>query len=177
VKFAAKPWSWSSEDEHVPDEARVPRVGQHVAHLELVLGVGAAEQVLHEQLVARGEVRLHVGEQRVEVRLVERLVDLPPVHVGLARRLAHDELVVRRAPGVRGRDGDEGAHVGERALAATDGVLHELRGDEVPVHLARGRDAEGGEGARRVGGAGRRRLRRGHRGGGGGHRLVWVGGL
>jgi hypothetical protein len=135
-------------DEHVAHEVGVPRVGQHVAHAQPVRRVGAAVQVLHEQLGQRAEVRPHVGEQGVEVRLGHRLVDPAPVHVRLARRLAHDELVVGRAARVRRGHAHERPHVGQDALAAAHGGLHERRGDVVPVHLAGGRDAERGERAR-----------------------------
>jgi hypothetical protein len=144
VKFAANPASSLvvGADEHVAHERRVPRVGQHVAHAQPARRVGAAVQVLDEQLGERAQVRPHVGQQRVEVRLAHRLVDLPPVDVGLARRLAHHELVVGRAAGVRRRHRHERPHVGERPLAAPHGGLHELGRRVVPVDLAGRGDAE-----------------------------------
>ena len=55
-------------DEHVAHERHLPRVRRDVAHREAVLRIGAAVEILDEQLVAAVEVRLHVGEQRLELR-------------------------------------------------------------------------------------------------------------
>ena len=123
-------------NEHVAHERHVPRIGQDVADAQAVRRVGAAVEVLHEEVGKRVQVRLHVAEERREVLGREGLVDLAPVHVTLGARLPDDELVVGRAAGVRRRDGDERTHVGEAALAAADRRLDELGGDEVPVHRA-----------------------------------------
>ena len=73
-----------------------------------MVGVGAADQVLHEQVLARrmGE---EVGEQRVELRRRHRLVVVPPdVRLGVC--VADDELVLGRAAGVLAGIGDAARH-------------------------------------------------------------------
>ena len=140
-------------DEHVPHERGVPRVGRHIAGAQAVLRVGAAVQVLHEQVVQSVQVGRHVREQRVEVCFADGLVHVPPVHVRFARRLADDELVLGRAPRERLGDADERAHVGEAALAARHGRLDQLRGMVVPVQRSGRREslrAERGCGVRGV---------------------------
>ena len=125
---------------HVPHERHVPRVGRHVPHAEPVLLVGAAVEILHEEVVAPVEVLLHIRAQQVKVCWRDGLVHLAPVHVGLGGGLLDHELVVWRAARVRLRDGDERAHVGQLALAALDGMLHERGREVIPVHLAGGRE-------------------------------------
>ncbi len=78
----------------------------------------------------------HLREEEVELVLGKGAIDLPPPDVLLGARLAHDELVVRRAPGVRGRDGDERPHVGDPPLLPAGRRLDELRRHQVPVHGA-----------------------------------------
>ncbi len=159
VKLGAKSSSRVERgaDEHVADERHVPRVGRHVAHREAERRVGAAVEILDEQLVAAVEVGADVAEQGVEVLGGEGLVDLAPIDVPLGGRLADDELVPGRAAGVRGGDGDERAHVGELSFAALDGALDELRRHEVPVH-----GAARGQAQRLERGAGGRRRACGH---------------
>ena len=62
-------------------------LGTHVAHRESVLGIGAAVEILDEQVVAGVQVGAHVGEQRLEVFGGDRLVHLAPVDVALRRVL------------------------------------------------------------------------------------------
>ena len=124
-------------DEHVPHERHVPRARTDVAHREAVLGIGAAVEILDEQLVLHIQILAHVLEERVELRLGERLIDLAPVDVLLGRGVLHHELVVGRAAGVRRGDGDERAHVGELALVTANRGLDQHGRDEIPVDLAR----------------------------------------
>ena len=126
-------------NEHVPHERHLPRVRRDVADGEAVLGIGAAVEVLHEQLVAPIQVFDDVRAQRLELLLGERLVDLAPVDVRFGRRFFDEEFVVRRAAGMRRRHGAEGAHVGELSFATSDRVLDERRRNQVPVHGARRR--------------------------------------
>ena len=146
-------------DEHVAHEGRMPRIGRHIAHRQPMRLVGTREQILHEQVLGAIEIRLHIGQERVEVRGLHRLIDLAPVHIRGRRRFPHDELVVRRAARVRRRHGDEGPHVGERAFAAAHGRFDELGRDEVPVHGPARRKPlrrEGGRALARNGGDRRR---------------------
>ena len=92
----------------------------------------------------------------------DRMVDVAPPDLPGRRRLADDELVLRRAAGVLAGPDDERALRGDHALAGADGVLVQLGGGEVrPDDAADGRGAIGP--ARVVG--------RGGTGGGLGHRL------
>ena len=65
-----------------------------------------------------------------------------PVHVLLARRLAHDELVVRRAAGVLPGLADQRSLGGELALAAAQRLLVERGRAQVPVDASRPNDAQ-----------------------------------
>ena len=121
-------------DEHVAHEVRMPRVGRDIPARETVCRIGAAIEILDEELIESVEVAAHVGEQCVEMRLAQWLVHLAPVHIGLGAPLLHDELVVGRAARVRRRHRDEGAHVGELPLVPLDRGLHELGSFEVPAH-------------------------------------------
>jgi hypothetical protein len=68
----------------------VPRARRHVADGKPKSRVGAAVEVLDEQLLAPVEVRADVGEERVEPVLGEWLVYLPPVDVLIGCALADD---------------------------------------------------------------------------------------
>ena len=132
-------------NEHVADERRVPRVGQDVADAQAVGRVGAAEEVLHEELREPVQVHLHVGEEQGEVRRGHRLVDRAPVHVAFRVRLPDDELVVGRAARMRRGDGHERPQVGQPALTAADCRLDEFGRDVIPVHRPGGREILVGE--------------------------------
>ena len=118
-------------DEHVAHEERVPRVRRDEPHRNPVGRVGAAEEVLDEDLVGI-EVAPHVLVQPLEGRRLQPRVLLPPDPVGAAR-LLDDELVLGRATGVGGGDGAEGAAIGQHALAPGDGVLDQRGGSEIGV--------------------------------------------
>jgi hypothetical protein len=123
-------------DEHVPHERHVPRTWRQVAHRQPVPRVGAAIEVLHEELVALVEICTDVGKECFELLLGQRLVHLPPIDVLLRPGFFDDKLVVRRSTGVRRGDGDEGAHRGQVTFAAPDRRLDQHRSGEIPVHLA-----------------------------------------
>ena len=85
----------------------------------------------------------------VVVLLGDRLVDRPPPDLRPARRLADDELVLRRAPGVLAGANDERAVRRDDPLAVADGVLVQLGGREVAVgRLERRRRGEAGSSPR-----------------------------
>ena len=110
-------------DEHVPDEQRVPRVRRDEPDRQPVGRIGAAEEVLHEQL-ARVEVGADVLVQPVERLGIEPGVLLPPDPVGRAGS-SIDELVLGGAAGVGRGDGGERAVVGQLAFAAAERVFDE----------------------------------------------------
>src|SRR5690606_9281661 len=89
--------------------------------------VGADVEVLGVERPI-GDVRQQARAEPVVVLLADRLVDLAPPDLGLARGLADDELVLRRAAGVLPGPHHERAVGREDALAVPDGVLVELRG-------------------------------------------------
>ena len=91
------------------------------------------------------QVRHHVAVQRVELRLVDRPVHAAPVHVLFARRLADDELVVRRAAGVLAGAGDQRAFGGQLRLAAAKRLLVQGGRAQVPVDASRPNDPKGFE--------------------------------
>ena len=82
-----------------------------------------------------------VGEERVEVLDGHRIVVVPP-DLGLGVRVAHDELVLGAASGMRARVGDEGPMRGDTRFIALQRVLVELRRAEIPVDPGKIAEAE-----------------------------------
>src|SRR5262245_3743216 len=78
-------------------------------------------------------MRDYVGSERIVVRGLERLVDLPPPDVPGARGLLDDELVVGRASRVRPRAADQRTVHGHDAFGAADGMLVEDRSRKVEM--------------------------------------------
>ena len=87
-----------------------------------VLRMSADEQVLAVQ-AALGEVGRQSRPQPVVVLLADGVVDVAPPDVRLARRLTDDELVLRRAPGMRAGAHDERALRRDQPLTLPDGCL------------------------------------------------------
>ncbi len=85
-------------------------------------------------------VLLEVGDdllpEAFEVLLGDRVVDVPPPDPAGRLRLAHDELVLRRAPGVAARVDDHRPALGEHGLVPGESVRVQHRGRRVPVHAA-----------------------------------------
>ena len=94
--------------------------------------VGAGIDVLHEDVAA-----LHVVDEllveALEAGLVDGDVHVAPPDVAFGRRLADDELVLRRAPGVLSGPHDERAVRGDDSLAVAHRVLVQLGGGQVAV--------------------------------------------
>src|ERR1700679_3678912 len=80
-----------------------------------------------------------VSEEHVEMLDRHRIVVLPPDR-GLGVRIAHDELILRAASGMRASVGDEGPMRGDACFVPLQCVLVELRRAEIPVD--RGQIAE-----------------------------------
>ena len=70
------------------------------------------------------------------MRLVERHVGVAPPDPLLGARLAHDELVLRRAAGELAGVDDQRPSLGEPSVTAAEGVGVELRRGRIPEHLA-----------------------------------------
>jgi hypothetical protein len=110
--------------EHVAHEHVVPGVlGDH-AHVQAVLGVGPRVAVLHEDVPSL-QVGLQTDLQLLEVLGIDRAVVLAPPDLGLARRLADDELVVGGAAGVYAGPDDQRAEMSEPGLPTADRLLGE----------------------------------------------------
>ena len=104
------------------------------------LRIGAAVEILSEQRLAFG-VGDEVGEESVEMLDRHRIVVVPPDNT-LGVRVAHHELVLRAASGMRARVGDEGPMRGDTRFIALQRVLVELRRAEIPVDLGKIAEAE-----------------------------------
>ena len=119
-------------DEQVADEQVLPREFLDEPDRQAVFGIGARIQILDEQLLAL-QVRDDVAAQHVEMRGVDRLVDLAPPDLRFARRLLDDELVVRRSAGMGAGAADQRAFLREHALLAPNGVFVEGRRRQVEM--------------------------------------------
>src|SRR5262245_44833219 len=117
-------------------------LGDH-ADGQLELGVRSAGQVLHVE-IAVAEIGGHVGLERLEIRRLHRLIDVAPVNVRLGRRVADNELVAGRTPGVRPRRTGERPVARQLAFTTRQGRFVELRWREVPPE-SRAVEAAGGE--------------------------------
>ena len=80
--------------EHVAREQIVPGELVDDANRQAVRRVGAGPGIEDVEVLVL-EVRHHVVMQRVELRLVDRTIDVAPVHVLFAGGFLDDELVVR----------------------------------------------------------------------------------
>ena len=118
-------------DEQVADEQRVPReLGEH-PRLDPVGRIGAAVEVLGEQLPALGMLQ-EVLAQGLELLGRDRAVVVPPDLV-LGAGVADHELVLGRAAGMAAGGGDDRAAAGELRLLAGQRLLVEARRLEIPV--------------------------------------------
>ena len=121
-------------DEERLREERVPGALADHAHGDAMRRVGAGERV-DDVDVALAQARRHLVAQPLEVLLGDLGVDVSPPDPRLGARLAHDELVLGRAPRVLAGVDDERAALGEPGLASRERVLVELRGRRVPVDV------------------------------------------
>ena len=127
-------------DQQRADEKTVP--GELVDHADAdaVLGLRAAVQVLHEQVVLLGQGGHEVGLQSREVAGLDRGVVIPP-DITLGLGVADDELVPGGTAGVLARLHDQRAVLCEQALATLQRLLDEAGGAEIPVQGRVGVDA------------------------------------
>ena len=122
------------DDEEIADEEVLPRELVDEADRQAVARIGAGVEILHEQL-ALGEMGQDIRFEGRELLRVDRLVHVSPGHVAFARRLAHDELVVRRSARVRAGLAHDRPVGRQLSLAAADGVLVQWWGRKVPVNF------------------------------------------
>jgi hypothetical protein len=126
-------------NEHRRREQRVVRVVGDDPHRDAMRGVGAGERV-HDVEVALAEIRGHLVPQALESRLGDLAVDLAPPDPALRAGLPHDELVLRRAPGVSAGVDRERPALGNSALVPRKRVGVELWRARLPAHRARAQD-------------------------------------
>ncbi len=107
----------------------MPGIFGNDAGIDLVVGIGAADQILHEQLLA---LRMfdEIGMKQVEGLAGHRLVVVPP-DVILSVGVAHDELVLRRAARVLAGACDERALRRQFGFAPADGFLIKTRWSKI----------------------------------------------
>src|SRR5262249_28844651 len=127
-------------DQQRADEQRVPSQFGEDARLDAVLGVGAAIEVLGEQLLAIG-MGDEILEQHVELGGRDLAVLLPP-HRLLGALVADDELVLPAAAGMHAGLGGERAALHDLRLAIGDGMLVKRGLGQVPVDRLETREAE-----------------------------------
>jgi hypothetical protein len=145
-------------DEERLGEERVPRALRDHAHAEPVRGIGACERVDHVH-VGLAEPRRELRPKLLEGVLRDLRVDLTPPDPLLGTGLADDELVLRRAAGMAAGVDDEGAFLGEDAVAGEDRMGVQQGRRRAQMDAAGDADAVTGEVR-----AAPRLERRGHRG-------------
>jgi hypothetical protein len=127
-------------NQQVADEQRMPGVFGDDARVDAVGRIGAAVEILDEQILAlRGFPE--IGVERVELRGGHRAVVVPP-HGVFGGGVADDELVLGGAAGVHARLGDDGAAGGQHRLVAAQGFLIELRRLEIVGDMLQAGQAE-----------------------------------
>ena len=101
-------------DQEIADEQRMPGVFGEDARAYAQPGIGASVKILSEKGLVSG-VSDEVGEERVEVLDRHRIVVVPP-DIGLGVRVAHHELVLGAASGMRAQCQRQGRHARRYAL-------------------------------------------------------------
>ena len=131
-------------DQHRLREHQVPRRLRHDADRDAVVGVGARPGVEDVDVAVVEERDEVLADLRVVLR-GDRAVDRTPPDAVLRAGLLDDELVLGGAARVGGGVDDQRAPVGQLRGPGLQRALAELRGREVPVRLAGGREAVGVE--------------------------------
>ncbi len=120
-------------DQQLADEQRVPGVFGEDADLDAVGVIGAAIEVLREQLLAFAVVD-EVGQERVEVLARHLAIAVPPHRV--PGEVVDDRvLVLRAAAGVMAGLRAERAAGNDCALTRTNSVLVERRLGQIPIYF------------------------------------------
>ena len=120
-------------DQKLADEQRVPGIFGEDADLDAIGRIGAAVEVLREQLLAFA-VRAEVGEHRGEVVLRHLAVAFPPQDV--MRQIVVDRvLVLRRAAGVMAGEGRQGAALDDGRFLGGNRMLVQRGLGQIPVNL------------------------------------------
>ncbi len=110
---------------------RVPGIFGEDAGAHAVGGLGAAVEILDEQLAA-SRMGDEISEQRLELGWRDRAVVRPP-DLAFGRFVLDDELVLGRTARMDAGIGDERAAMGEARLAALERLFDQKRGVEIGV--------------------------------------------
>ena len=129
-------------DEHRPGEERVIWVVGDHAHGDAVRGIGARERVDDVEGGLRVEMRRDLVSQALERVFGQLLVHVAPPDPVFRARLADDELVLRRAPGVDTCVDGERAALGKLCFAAEERVRVQDGRGRVPMERALGAETE-----------------------------------
>ena len=119
-------------DQQLADEQRVPGQFGEDAGLDAVFRIGAAIEVLGEQLLA-ARMRDEILVEELELLGRELAVAFPPDRV-LGERVADGVLVLRAAAGVHAGLRADGAALDERGFLGGQRMLVERGRVEIPVH-------------------------------------------
>ena len=123
------------DEERLCEQRVVRRVGDD-AHADPVRRIGAGERVDDVENRTLLEIGDDLVAQPVELLLGELAVHVAPPDARLRAALAHDELVLRRAPGVDPGVDDERPAFGEHALVARERVRVEHRDRRISIDPA-----------------------------------------
>ncbi len=119
-------------DQQLADEQRVPGKLAIDARLDPIGRIGAAIEILREQLLA-ARMRDEVVEQQLELLLRELVVAAPPNGI-FGERVDDDEFVLRAAPGMHAGVGGQRPAGGELRFTARDGVFVERGLGQIPMN-------------------------------------------
>ena len=111
---------------------RVPGVFGDDADRQAMRRIGAGVAILDEQLAAL-DVGEQVAPQRLELRRIDRPVDAAPRDARGGVAGLDDELVVRRAPGMRARPARQRPAVGDQAVLTPHGLFVEFGRRQIPI--------------------------------------------
>ncbi len=120
-------------NQHRADEQIVPGIFVDHPHLDAMFRLRSAEQVGDEQRFHALELGQEVSLERRELLRAHRLVRLAPPYTILGLGILDGELVIGGAAGVLAGLDDDGAILGELALATRNRLFHQRGGGQVPV--------------------------------------------
>ena len=132
-------------DQQGADEQRMPGKFGDDPDVDPVLGLGATEQVLDEQILLGGDSGKEIRLQRGEMRRGHALVGLAPPDRIFGCGVADDKLVIGGTTGVLAGFNDQRTVLGEHAFTAPDRQFHKRCGAQIPVEGGIGRDTLGVE--------------------------------
>ena len=127
-------------DQQLTDEQRMPGKLGEDAGFYPVFRIGAAIEILREQLLA-ARMRDEIVVEQLEVGLGDLAIAVPPDGV-LGQRVDDGVLVLGRATGMHAGLRADRAALDQRRLPCCDGMLVERRRGQIPMHRAQPLEAE-----------------------------------